>query len=64
VTWLELAIDERHALGSQNENRLTYCSSFTPDYCDWSCSRFYSEDCWKTGDAKGGDICPNPQEPA
>jgi hypothetical protein len=62
VTWLELAIDEQHVLGSQNENRLTYCSSFIPDHYDRFCSRLYSESCWNTGNAKGGDICPNPQE--
>jgi hypothetical protein len=63
VTWLELAIDEQDAPGSQNENRLTYCSGFISDHRDQSHSRLYPGSCWSSGNAKGGDICPNPQEP-
>lgn len=64
VTCLEFAIDEQDAPGSQDENRLTYCSSFTSDRCGRSHSRLCLGSCWSSGNAKGGDICPNRQEPA
>lgn len=51
VTWLELAIDEQDAPGSQDENRLTYCSSFISDRCDRSRGRLYLGSCWSSGNA-------------